>query len=54
MRRGQTVGDVALQVHREIADTLKYARVWGEGHFNGQQVGKEHSVNDGDVLELHV
>jgi len=53
VRRGQTVGEVALQVHREIADALKYARVWGEGHFNGQQVGREHQVNDGDVLELH-
>jgi len=53
VRRGQTVHDVALQVHREIADTLKYARVWGKGHFNGQQVGREHPVEDGDVLELH-
>jgi ribosome-interacting GTPase 1 len=53
VRRGQTVYDVALQVHREIADSLKYARMWGKGHFNGQQVGKEHPVADGDVLEIH-
>jgi ribosome-interacting GTPase 1 len=53
VRRGQTVYDVAVQVHREIAESLKYARVWGRGHYNGQQVGKDHAVDDGDVLEFH-
>ncbi len=54
VRRGQTVYDVAMLVHRDIAHSLKYARLWGEGHFTGQQVGREHAVSDGDVLELHV
>ncbi len=53
VRRGQTVYDVAMLVHRDIARSLKYARVWGTGHFTGQQVGRDHSVSDGDVLELH-
>ena len=53
VRRGQTVYDVAMLVHRDMARSLKYARVWGEGHFTGQQVGREHPVSDGDVLELH-
>ncbi len=54
VRRGQTVQDVALLVHRDFAHSVKYARVWGDGYFSGQQVGKEHPVSDGDVLELHV
>jgi ribosome-interacting GTPase 1 len=53
LRRGQTVHDVALAVHRDIAEALKYARLWGDGSFDGQQVGPEHVVTDGDVLELH-
>ena len=53
VRRGQTVYDVAMLVHRDIAQSLKYARLWGQGHFTGQQVGREHTVSDGDVLELH-
>jgi ribosome-interacting GTPase 1 len=53
VRRGQTVLDVAMLIHRDIAQTLKYARIWGEGHFSGQQVGRDHPVTDGDVLELH-
>jgi ribosome-interacting GTPase 1 len=53
VRRGQTVSDVARLVHRDIAASLKYARVWGEESFDGQQVGRDHVVADGDVIELH-
>jgi ribosome-interacting GTPase 1 len=52
-RRGDTVADIAELVHREIASGLKYARVWGKDSFAGQQVGRDHVVADGDVLELH-
>jgi len=53
LRRGQTVGDVARLVHKDLAHTLKYARVWGKSGFGGQQVGREHPLADGDVVELH-
>ena len=53
LRRGQTVEDVARLVHQDIAQSLRYARVWGKSGFDGQQVGREHRIEDGDVLELH-
>jgi len=53
LRRGQTVGDVARLVHRDLVRTLRYARIWGPSGFDGQQVGHEHRVADGDVVELH-
>ncbi len=53
LRRGQTVEDVARLVHKDIAHALRYARVWGKSGFDGQQVGREHTVADGDVVELH-
>jgi len=53
LRRGQTVGDVARLVHRDLERTLRYARIWGPSGFDGQQVGHEHHVADGDVVELH-
>lgn len=53
LRRGQTVEDVARLVHKDMASTLKYARVWGESGFDGQHVGREHVLGDGDVVELH-
>jgi ribosome-interacting GTPase 1 len=53
VRAGGRVIDVARLVHQDVAATLKYARLWGSGEFDGQQVGPEHRVADGDVLELH-
>ena len=53
VRRGGTVLDVAGLVHKDIAKTLKFARMWGAEVFDGQQVGPEHLVSDGDLVELH-
>ena len=53
VRHGQTVGDVATLVHKEIAADLRYARLWGRGPFDGQQVGRDHALVDGDVVALH-
>ena len=53
VRKDDTVLDVARLVHRELAVTLRFARIWGETHFDGQQVGREQKVADGDILELH-
>ncbi|MBM3358186.1 MAG: TGS domain-containing protein [Betaproteobacteria bacterium] len=53
LRRGQTVEDVARLVHKDLVRSLKYARVWGHSGFDGQQVGREHPLADGDVVELH-
>jgi ribosome-interacting GTPase 1 len=54
LRRGDAVQDVARLVHREIAQDLKFARIWGKNVYNGQQTGPEHLVEDGDVVELHL
>ena len=52
--RGQTILDVARHVHKDIAAHLRFARIWGSGAFDGQQVGSDHEVADRDVVELHV
>lgn len=53
LRHGQSVGDVARFVHKDLARSLKYARVWGKSGFDGQHVGRDHPLADGDVVELH-
>ncbi|HEX2043449.1 MAG TPA: TGS domain-containing protein [Acidimicrobiales bacterium] len=53
VRRGQTVGDVARLIHKDLAEGLRFARLWRD-HFDGRQVGRDHPVEDGDVIELHV
>ncbi len=54
LRRGDTVFDVAKMVHKDIARALKFARIWGSGVFDGQQVGADHPVADKDIVELHM
>jgi ribosome-interacting GTPase 1 len=52
--RGATVHALALLVHKDLAEHLKYARIWGNARFDGQQVDREHELHDRDVVELHV
>jgi ribosome-interacting GTPase 1 len=48
-----TVEDVADWVHHDLASTFIGARVWGpSARFDGQRVGRDHAVRDGDVVEI--
>jgi ribosome-interacting GTPase 1 len=50
---GATTADVAAKVHRALGDSFRGARVWGpSARFDGQRVGRDHSVEDGDVVEI--
>jgi ribosome-interacting GTPase 1 len=49
-----TVGDLATFIHKEIAEKLKFARIWGSGQFEGQQVHADYVLSDKDIVELHV
>jgi uncharacterized protein len=53
IRQGQTLVEVAEQVHRDMAVGLKTARVWGEGVHDGTPVKPEYEPRDGDIVELH-
>jgi len=50
---GATVHDLAAHVHKDLAERMKYARVWGHALFDGQQVDRHHVLVDRDVVELH-
>ena len=50
---GSTVADVADSVHHELGATFTGARIWGpSARFDGQRVGREQTVQDGDVVEI--
>ena len=51
---GSTVVQMAELVHRDFADKLKSARIWGTGVFDGQTVTRDHILHDKDIVELHV
>ncbi len=48
-----TVADVADTIHHELRERCTGARVWGpSARFEGQQVGREHELRDGDTVEV--
>lgn len=50
---GGTVEDLAGKVHRDLADKVKFAKVWGTSAADGQSVGRDHVLADKDLVELH-
>ncbi len=51
---GSTVRDLAAKIHKEILANFRFGRVWGaSGRFQGQRVGEDHVLVDGDIVELH-
>jgi ribosome-interacting GTPase 1 len=54
LKKGSTVEDFALGVHQDFFEKLKTARVWGSAVYDGQMVGRDHVLSDGDVVELRI
>lgn len=54
LRHGASVGDVCKKLHKDFVENFKYARVWGKSvKFNGQRVGMDHILCDGDVVSIY-
>ncbi|MDX1944300.1 MAG: GTPase [Pirellulaceae bacterium] len=54
LKRGGTLLDVAELVHRDLAATFQYARVWGTGVLApGTQMKGDYVVHDKDIVEIH-
>ena len=54
LERGSTLEDAAAAVHKDFRAELKYARVWGSGRHDGVMVKRDHIMQDGDIIELHM
>ncbi len=46
--------DAAAAVHKDFRDQLKYARIWGSGKHDGVMAKRDHILQDGDIIELHM
>ena len=55
MKIDSTALDAAKKVHKNLYKNFKFARVWGDSaKFDGQKVGPDHVLRDGDIIEIHI
>jgi len=52
LKRGGTVEEFAGKVHKDFLKDMKSARIWGAGVFDGQMVGRDHILQEGNIVEL--
>jgi len=52
--RGSTLADAAAEVHKDFAANMKYARIWGSAKHDGVMAKRDHVLQDGDIIELHL
>lgn len=53
LRPGATVAEAAAEIHKAIGAACHGARLWGpSARFDGQLVGREHCLQDGDTVEV--
>jgi ribosome-interacting GTPase 1 len=51
---GTTVEEFAGKVHKDFAEKLKSAKLWGSSDFDGQMVSRDYVLQDGDIVELKI
>lgn len=51
---GDTLMDMAKTVHKDFSQKLKFARIWGQGKYQGQKVNRDYVLQDEDIIELHI
>ena len=54
LKRGSTLADAAEAVHKDFRAKMKYARIWGSGKHDGVMAKRDHVLEDGDIIELHL
>ena len=54
LERGSTLEDAAEDVHKDFRAKMKFARLWGSGKHDGVMVKRDHVLQDGDIIELHM
>lgn len=54
LKKGATIRDLALRIHKDFLRKFKFARVWGTSvKFQGAQSGLNLILHDEDVVEFH-
>jgi ribosome-interacting GTPase 1 len=55
LKKGSTIHDLARNIHSDFKENFAFAKVWGNRLiFSPQRVGSTFTVEDGDIVEIHL
>jgi hypothetical protein len=55
LKKGMTIYDLAKNIHSDFKENFAFARVWSKRLvFSPQKVGAAFTLEDGDIVEIHV
>lgn len=54
LSKESTLEDLAAKIHKDFADKLKFAKVWGKAVYDGQMVQRDYVLQEGDIVEIHI
>ncbi|MFC2143955.1 TGS domain-containing protein, partial [Candidatus Aenigmatarchaeota archaeon] len=54
VKKGTSIKDICIKIHREFDEYFRFARVWGSSKFEGQKIGSSYILKDKDIVELHI
>lgn len=54
VKKGSNLLDIAQSIHKDFADKLRFARIWGRDKYAGQKVHKDYILQEGDIIEFHI
>jgi hypothetical protein len=55
LRKNSTIYDLARSIHSDFKDNFNFAKVWSKRLvFSPQRVGSSFTLEDGDVVEIHL
>ena len=56
MRKGNTLRDICMKLHKDFVAKFRFARIWGKSsRFDGMPVKRlDHILQDRDIVEIHL
>ena len=50
--RGERVEKITRIINKQFLQTFRYAKIWGSAQFEGQRVGIDYQLKEGDIVQI--
>ena len=50
--KGESISKITRIINKQFLQTFRYAKIWGSAQFEGQRVGLDYQLQDGDIVQI--